>query len=61
MSIATYQNLVEEVLNKLLLERSRGEQTVEISAEEFRDEVAGGISKRLRNVDDVRTCPRAGK
>lgn len=37
---ATYQNLVQEVLDKLLLEGSRGEQTVEISAQELGDEVA---------------------
>lgn len=48
MNIATYENLVEEVLDKLLLERSRGEQTVEISAEEFGDEVAIGVSVRWR-------------
>lgn len=36
----THKNLVKEVLNKLLLERPRGEQAVEISAEEFGHEVA---------------------
>jgi hypothetical protein len=37
---ATYQDLVQEVLNKLLLEGSRGEQTVEIGAQELGDKVA---------------------
>ena len=41
---ATYQNLVKEVLNKLLLERSRSKQAMEISAEEFGDEVARCVS-----------------
>jgi hypothetical protein len=37
---ATYQNLVQEVLDELLLEGSRGKQTVKISAQELGDEVA---------------------
>ena len=37
---ATYQNLVQEILDELFLEGSRGEQTVEIGAQEFGDEVA---------------------
>jgi hypothetical protein len=36
---STYQNLIEEVLDELLLERSRGEQAVEISSEELCDKV----------------------
>jgi hypothetical protein len=35
-----YQDLVEEVLDELLLKRSRGEQAVQISTKEFGDEVA---------------------
>ena len=31
-----YQDLVEEVLDELLLKRPRGEEAMEISAEEFR-------------------------
>jgi len=34
-----YEDLVEEVLDELLLERSGCEQSVEISAEQFGDEV----------------------
>lgn len=44
MKIATHQNLIKEVLDKLLFERSRREQAVEISAEEFGDEVAKRLS-----------------
>jgi hypothetical protein len=40
----TDQNLVEEVLDKLLLQRPRGEQAVEIGSEQFRHEVAGEVS-----------------
>lgn len=32
-SIHTYQNLIEEVLDELLLKRSGGEETVEIGSE----------------------------
>lgn len=35
-----HQYLVEEILDKLLLERSGGEKTVEIRSEEFSDKVA---------------------
>ena len=41
---ATHENLVQEVLDELLLERSRGEQTVKVGAEEFGDEVAWVVS-----------------
>lgn len=36
----TYQNLVKEVLNKLLLEGPRSQKTVEISSQELGDEIA---------------------
>lgn len=39
-SVHTYQNLIEEVLNELFLERSGSEQTVEIGSEQLCDEVA---------------------
>lgn len=39
-SIHTYQNLVEEVLDELLLERSGCEEAVEICSEQLCDEVA---------------------
>ena len=35
LCVATHQNLIEEVLDELLLERSRGEESMEIGAEEF--------------------------
>lgn len=41
---STYQDLVQEVLDKLLLERSRGEQSVEISSQKFGDKVAVVLS-----------------
>lgn len=37
---STYQNLVKEILNKLLLEGSRSQKAVEISSEELGDEIA---------------------
>lgn len=40
---STYQNLVKEILNKLLLERSRSQKAVEISSQEFGDEIAMDI------------------
>ena len=36
----TYQYLIEEVLNELLLEGSGGEETVEIGSEQLGDKVA---------------------
>jgi len=36
----THQDLVEEVLDELLLERSRGQEAVEIGAQELGDEIA---------------------
>ena len=36
---ATYQNLVEEVLDKLLLQWSRRQQAMEIGSQEFGNEV----------------------
>jgi hypothetical protein len=36
----TYKDLVEEVLDKLLLQWSRSQQSVKVSSEQFRDEVA---------------------
>jgi len=34
-TIGTYKNLVEEVLDELLLQWSRGEEAMEIGAEQF--------------------------
>jgi hypothetical protein len=45
---ATYEDLVEEVLDKLLLERPGGEQAVQICAEQLGDEVAGRVSRIAR-------------
>jgi hypothetical protein len=41
--LRTNQNLIKEVLNKLLLQRSRGEKTVEIRTKEFGNEVTDKI------------------
>ena len=38
------EDLVEEVLDELFLERARGEETVEIGAQKLGDKVAGGRS-----------------
>lgn len=37
---SSYHDLVQEVLNKLLLQRPRGQQPVQVCAQEFCDEVA---------------------
>lgn len=42
------ENLVQEVLYELLLEWSGGKKTVEISAEELGDEVAGWLLAHIR-------------
>ena len=42
--LATHQNLVEKVLDKLLLERPRGQQTVEIGSQQLGDEVTELVS-----------------
>lgn len=43
----TNQNLVEEVLDELLLERSRGQEAVEIGAQKLGDKIAkSGVSCR---------------
>jgi hypothetical protein len=57
--LGTYQNLVEEVLNELLLQRSGCEQAVEISSEQLGDEIAGSFSVSSRMVAlGLPTCPR---
>ena len=38
---ATYKDLVQEILDELLLQRSRGQQSVEISPEKLGNEVSG--------------------
>jgi hypothetical protein len=43
----THHDLVEEVLDELLLQWPRGEEPVEIGAQEFCDEVAGKRSARV--------------
>ena len=56
---ATYEDLVKEVLDKLLLERPGGEQAVQICAEQLGDEVAGRVSRNARAMGGGRpTCPR---
>lgn len=42
------ENLIQEVLYELLLERSGGKKTVEISAQELGDEVAGWLLVHIR-------------
>jgi hypothetical protein len=39
----TYEDLVEEVLDELLLQRARSQEAVEVGSEELGDEVAAGI------------------
>lgn len=51
----THQYLVEEVLDELLLERPRGEESMKISSEKFRDEVdiLKGRDEDVAKTDDV--------
>jgi hypothetical protein len=45
---ATYEDLVKEVLDELLLERPGGEQAMQVCAEQLGDEVAGRVSRIAR-------------
>lgn len=38
-----YQDLVEEILNELLFQRTGGEESMEVGSQEFRDEIAAAI------------------
>lgn len=40
--LQTSEDLVEEILDELLLQWTRGEESVQIGSEELSDEVAGG-------------------
>ncbi len=42
----TYHDLVEEVLDKLLLERSGGKESVEVGAQKLSDEIARAASAK---------------
>ena len=42
--VGTHQDLVEEVLDELLLQRSGGKQAVEIGSEQFGNEITKGVS-----------------
>ena len=44
LGLPTYQDLVQKVLDELLLQRSRSQQSVEVSAQELGDEVTGDES-----------------
>ena len=51
--VLTHKNLVQEVLNKLLLERARGKQSVEVGSKELGDKVAvARVRKRRGGVDE---------
>jgi hypothetical protein len=55
----TYEDLVQEVLDELLLQRARGEQTVEICAKELGHKVAVNVSDSLHGCEcQARTCPQ---
>lgn len=41
-AIVTYQDLIEEVLDELLFQRSRGQEAMKISAQEFGHEITRG-------------------
>jgi hypothetical protein len=43
--VLAYQNLIEEILDELLLQRAGGEQSVQVSPEELGDEVSVQLSK----------------
>ena len=56
----TYEDLVEEVLDELLLERSGLEEAVKVGSEEFGDEVTGDLVRcaTVRKALSILTCPR---
>ena len=47
-----YQNLVEEILNELLFQRSGSEESMEVGSQEFRDEIAAAIVRKIRQLSD---------
>jgi len=46
----TYKDLVEEILDELLLERSRSQQSVKISPEKLGHKVSGLNARRLVSI-----------
>ena len=60
----THQDLVEEVLDELLLEGARSEQSMQVGSEELGDKIAARklIRDLRREVIRIRrTCPQAGR
>lgn len=51
----TSKNLVKEILDKLLLERSRSKKTMKVGSEKFCDKVNifQGRNKHIRECDDL--------
>lgn len=47
LPVSTYEYLVEEVLDKLLLEGSGGEETVKVGPEQLGDKVAETLLVRV--------------
>jgi hypothetical protein len=50
-----HQDLVQKVLDELLLQRPRSQETVQVGSQKLRDEVTDSTNER-RVVSDVFTC-----
>ena len=57
----TYQDLIKEVLDELLLEGSGSKQTVKIGSEELGNEITSTISVLKRRETRLQTCLRGGR
>lgn len=51
----SYQNLIEEVLDELLLKRSRCEQSVEIGSQKLSDEVTSSVLELAKLENSIAT------
>lgn len=47
-----YQNLIQKVLDKLLFQRTRSDQTMKVGSKQFRNKIANGIHVEMR----IRRC-----
>ena len=57
----TYEDLIEEVLNELLFERTRSQQAMQVSSEELCDEVAARCETRVAVGSGARSTYRSSR
>lgn len=57
----SYEDLVEEVLDELLLERSGGKETVQVGPEEFSNKVSAMGQFRANAESGKDTYPQVGR